>query len=50
MEMGQQQRPGLSLTDLPKCGAVKIEEFADPALGAFNFSVYQVRGQIDKAR
>jgi hypothetical protein len=37
--MCQQHRPGLSFTDLPKCGAVNIEEFADPALGALNFAV-----------
>ena len=48
--MCQQQRPGLSLTGLPKCGAVKIEEFADAALGVFNLAVYPVGGQVDKAR
>ena len=47
--MCQQQRPGLSLTDLPKCGAVKIEQFADAALGVFNVAVYPVSGQVDKA-
>jgi hypothetical protein len=50
MKMCQQQRPGLSLTDLPKCGAVKIEEFADAALGVFNLAVYPVSGQVDEAR
>ena len=48
--MCQQQRPGLSLRDLPECGAIKIEEFADAALGVFNFAVYLVSGQVDKAR
>jgi hypothetical protein len=48
MEMGQQQRPGLSFTDLPKCRAVKIEEFADAALGVLNLAVDSVRGQVDK--
>ena len=47
--MCQQQRPGLSLVDLPQCGAVKIEEFADAALGVFNLAVYPVSGQVDKA-
>jgi hypothetical protein len=35
---------------LPKCGAVKIEEFADAALGLFNLAVYPVSGQVDKER
>jgi hypothetical protein len=48
--MCQQQRPGLFLRDLPECGAIKVEELADAALGAFNFTVYLVGGQIDKAR
>jgi hypothetical protein len=48
--MCQQQCPGLSFRDLPKCGAVKIEEFADAALGVFNLAVYPVSGQVDKAR
>jgi len=48
--MCQQQRPGLSLTDLPKCGAGKIEEFADSALSVFNVAVYPVGRQVDKAR
>jgi hypothetical protein len=34
---------------LPKCGAVKIEEFADAALGVFNLAVYPVSGQVDEA-
>jgi hypothetical protein len=37
--MCQQQRPGLSLEDLPEGGAIKIEKFADAALGVFNFSL-----------
>jgi len=48
--MCQQQRPGLSFRNLKKWGAVKIEEFADAALGALNFTVYLVGGQIDKTR
>ena len=40
--MCQLQRPGLSVSDLPKCGAVNIEEFADAALGTLNFTVYPV--------
>ena len=47
--MCQQQRPGLFLRDLPQCGAVKIEEFADAALGVFNLAVHPVGGQVDKA-
>jgi len=50
MPICQQQRPGLSLVDLPQCGAVKIEEFADAALGGFNLAVYPASGQVDKAR
>jgi hypothetical protein len=50
MEMCQQQRPGLSFGDLPERGAIKVEEFADAALDAFNFTVYAVGGQINKAR
>jgi hypothetical protein len=48
MDMCQQQPPGLSFGDLPECGTVKIEEFADAALGVFNLAVDSVRGQIDK--
>jgi hypothetical protein len=48
--MCQQQRPGLSFRNLKKWGAVKIEEFADAALGVFNLAVYPVRWQVDKAR
>ena len=48
--MRQQQRPRLSLADLPQRCAVKIEEFADAALDVSNFAVYLVGGQIDKAR
>ena len=47
--MSQQQRPGLFLLDLPKCGAINIEEFADAALGVFNLAVHPVGGQVDKA-
>jgi hypothetical protein len=50
IEMCQQQRPGLSFRNLKKWGAVKIEEFADAALGVFNLAVYPVRGQVDKVR
>ena len=46
--MCQLQRPGFSFGDLEKCGAVKIEEFADAALGVFDFAVYLVSGEIDK--
>jgi len=50
IKVGQTQRPGLSLQDLPKCGAVQIEEFAEAALGVFNVAVYPFGGQVDKAR
>jgi len=33
---------------LPKCGAIKVEELADAALGALNFPVYPVGGHVDK--
>jgi hypothetical protein len=35
---------------LPEGGAIKVEEFADAALGAFNFGVYLVGREIDKVR
>jgi hypothetical protein len=50
MDMCHQQRPGLSVADLPKSGTVKIEEYADAAQGGFNLAVYPVGRQIDKAR
>jgi hypothetical protein len=31
-------------------GTIKVEELADAALGAFNFAVYLVSGQVDKPR
>ncbi|GEM_PF-5154447 len=46
--MCHQQQPRLFLRDLPKAGAVKIEEFADAALGGFNAAVYTVGRQADK--
>ena len=48
--MGQQQRLRLSLPDLPECGAINIEKFADAALGVFDLVVHPVGGQVDKAR
>ncbi len=48
--MCQQHRIGLLFRDLPKCGTVKGEEFADAALGVFDFAVYPVSRQIDKMR
>ena len=48
--MGQDHDPRLSLKDLPEGGAIKVQEFADAALGAFNFIVYPIGGQIDKLR
>jgi hypothetical protein len=50
MDMCQEQRPGLSFRNLKKRGTVKIEEFADAALGIFNVAVYPVGGQIYKVR
>ncbi len=37
-----------SLKGLPKCGAVKIGEFADTLMSVFNVAFYSVAGQVDK--
>jgi hypothetical protein len=50
MYMGQWQHPRLSLRDLPQGGAIKVEEFAHAALGAPNFTVDLIGGNIDKTR
>jgi hypothetical protein len=36
--MRQYKYPGLSFMDLPRCGAVDIEELADATLGVFNLA------------
>lgn len=48
--MCQQQCTGLPFRDLPECGAIKAEEFADAALDIFNLAVYLVGGQFVKSR
>jgi hypothetical protein len=48
--MCQQQPLGLFLRGLPECGAIKVEELAEAALGILNLVVYLVGGQVDKAR
>jgi len=47
--MCQQHLLGHSPAGLPEYGAVKIEEFADAALGVYNCAVYLADGQVDKA-
>jgi len=43
-------RPWVSVRDFPEGGAIKVEKFADAALGAIKFVVYLVSGEVDKAR
>jgi hypothetical protein len=49
MKMRQQQYPGLFFRELKECGTIKVKEFANVALGAFNFTVYLVGWKVHKA-
>ena len=43
-------RHALFRRDLPECGAIKAQEFADTALGPHDFAVHPIGGHIDKAQ
>lgn len=48
MKMRQHDHPGLPLMEFKECGAIKVKDFADAALGIYSAIVYLVAGTLIK--